>query len=166
MTSSQKSVESLQTALRMELAATHQYMLHAHVLEEWGMNRLAVKMREEMQEELGHAEDYMRRIMFLKGEPDVKAAKTPHRAQTLQDMFAADLADEKEAIQFYTEAARVAADSGDIGTRTLFERIVLDEEGHMAWLELQLDLLKRMGEAAYIAKHMTVEGDDTQASNA
>lgn len=155
MTSSQKSLENLQTALSMELAATHQYMLHAHVLEDWGLNRLAVKMRKE----LGHADDYLRRIMFLKGEPELEAAKTPQRALTLQDMFEVDLADEKDAIKFYTEAARAAVDAGDIGTRTLFERIVLDEEGHMSWLELQLELLKRMGEVAYIAKHMTVEGE-------
>jgi len=28
----------------------------------------------------------------------------------------------------------------------------LDEEGHKAWLELQLELLKRLGEQAYSAK--------------
>lgn len=161
MKSNQQSLQSLNAALAMELAATHQYMLHAHVLEDWGLNRLAMKMREEMQEELGHTDDYLRRIMFLKGKPELKAAKTPHHAESLEDMFRADLADEEEAIRFYTEAARAATDGGDIGTRVLFERIALDEEGHMAWLELQLDLLKRMGEAAYIAKHMTTESEGT-----
>ena len=39
----------------------------------------------------------------------------------------------------------------------MFEKITLDEEGHSAWLDLQLDLLKRMGEPAYIAKHMSLE---------
>jgi len=28
----------------------------------------------------------------------------------------------------------------------------LDEEGHKAWLELQLELLERLGEQAYSAK--------------
>ena len=32
----------------------------------------------------------------------------------------------------------------------------------MAWLELQLDLLQRMGEGAFIAKHMS--GPSTEAS--
>lgn len=157
MNASAKSIENLQQAIGMELAAVNQYMLHAHVLEDWGLDLLAVKMRAEMHEELGHAQEYIRRIMFLKGDPVLKPAKVPQRAQTLADMFSADLADEDGAIRFYSEASRLAAESGDIGTRMIFERIVLDEEGHKAWLELQLDLLKRMGEPAFVAKHMSLE---------
>ena len=53
---------------------------------------------------------------------------------------------------FYSDAARTAADAGDIGTRSLFERIALDEEGHEGRrLELQLSLVTRMGEPAYFA---------------
>jgi bacterioferritin len=157
MTAKSQSISNLQTALAMELSAVHQYMLHAHVLQDWGMDKLATKMRAEMQEELQHAQNYIERIMFLKGNPEVKAAKTPQRAQTLKDMFQADLGDEEDAIKFYTDAARTAAEAGDVGTRTLFEKIVLDEEGHKSWLELQLDLLQRIGEPAYVAKHMTIE---------
>ena len=156
MNSRTDSIENMQQALAMELAAVHQYMLHAHVLDDWGLDLLATKMRAEMQEELGHAQEYIRRIMFLKGHPVLKPAKVPHRAQSLADMFKSDLADEDEAIRFYSDAARTAADASDIGTRSIFERIVLDEEGHKAWLELQLDLLERIGEPAYVAKHMSL----------
>ena len=154
-----KVLENLQSALSMELAAALQYLLHAHVLEKWGLDQLVVEMREEMQEELGHADNYMNRIMFLNGSPQLTPAKTPQRSQTLKDMFEADLADEKGAIRFYTEAAEAAVAAGDIGTRTLFEKIVLDEEGHLAWLELQLDLLDRIGEQAYVAKNVTIARD-------
>ena len=154
-----KVVGKLQKALSMELAAVNQYMLHILVAEDWGLEKLAAKMREEMEEEFGHAQAYARRIVFLKSDPELKAAKTPVRAQALSDMFEADLRDEQDAIQFYTGAARVADEAGDIGTRDLFERTALDEEGHMAWLELQLSLLKRMGEPAFIA--MQTGGSDT-----
>ncbi|MCI5078626.1 bacterioferritin [Oricola sp.] len=154
-----KTLANLQKALSMELSAAHQYQLHAHVLDDWGINRLADKMREEMQEELGHSDGYIERIMFLKGNPELAFAKPPARAQSLIDMFETDLADEKEAIEFYTEAASQAAEEGDIGSRVLFEKIVLDEEGHMSWLELQLDLIGRMGEPAYVAKHISAPGE-------
>lgn len=154
----EETLKNLQKALSMELSAAHQYQLHAHVLEDWGIDRLAGKMREEMEEELGHSDAYIERIMFLKGDPEMRFDKPPARAQSLVDMFEADLADEKEAIEFYTKAARQAAEEGDVGSRVLFEKIVLDEEGHMAWLELQLDLISRMGEPAYIAKHMSAPG--------
>lgn len=154
-----ETLRNLQTALAMELTASHQYQLHASVLDDWGMDLLAAKMRQEMQEELGHSDDYISRIMFLKGEPSLVLAKTPELAKSLVEMFETDLADEKEAITFYTSAARQAFEAGDIGTRSLFERVVMDEEGHMAWLELQLDLVKRMGEPAYISKHISAPGD-------
>ena len=157
------TLSNLQTALAMELTDAHQYQLHASVLSDWGIDRLATQMREEMQEELGHSDDYITRIMFLKGEPNLVLAKPPVIAESLVQMFETDLADEKEAITFYTSAARQAYEAGDIGTRSLFERIAMDEEGHIGWLELQLDLLKRMGEPAYISKHMSAPGEDEPA---
>ena len=141
----------------------HQYQLHASVLDDWGMNRLASKMREEMQEELGHSDEFIARIMFLHGEPELVLQKTPVRADSLKGMFELDLADEREAIDFYVAAAKQAGEDGDLGSRMLFERIAIDEEGHIGWLELQLDLLRRMGEPAYISKHISAPGEDEQA---
>lgn len=158
-----RSIENLQTALSMELTAMHQYQLHAGVLDDWGLSLLASKMREEMTEELRHSEEYMTRILFLKGAPQLTMAKTPAIAQSLKEMFESDLAEEKEATEFYTKASMQAAEDGDIGSRTIFERIALDEEQHMSWLELQLDLLKRMGEPAFIAKHMPAPTQQGQA---
>jgi bacterioferritin len=151
-----KTIENLNKALQMEMSATHQYQLHAHVLEDWGLDKLARQMRDEMQEELGHSDRFIERIMFLKGNPDIAFEKPPHRASSLVDMFKADLADEEDAIRFYTAAAKAADEIGDIGSRALFEQIVLDEEGHKNWLELQLDLIDRIGEPAYSAKFVSV----------
>ena len=150
-----QTIENLQRALSMEMTAMHQYQLHACVLDDWGMDLLANKMREEMREELGHSEEFMVRILFLKGDPNLAFQKAPVRATSLKEMFETDLADEKEAIEFYTSASIAANDDRDIGTRQLFERIAIDEEGHASWLELQLDLLQRLGEPAYITKHMS-----------
>ncbi len=154
-----KTIQNLQTALEMEMTAVQQYLLHAHVLEDWGLDRMATRMREEMQEELGHAGRFIDRILFLGGEPHLKPAKTPKRAKELKELFASDLEEEKGAVAFYTNAAADAEAERDIGTRTLFEQAVLDEEGHMEWLSLQLDLLQRMGEPVYTARHMTAPGD-------
>ncbi|MGC8201431.1 bacterioferritin [Aliiroseovarius sp. PTFE2010] len=151
MTDKSKTLENLQTALSMELAAVSQYLLHILTTDDWGLDKLAEKMRSEMHEELGHAEEYARRMIFLGGVPEMKPAKVPAQAQSLQDMFEADLADEKDAVKFYSRAARAADQAEDIGTRNLFERTAMDEEGHVAWLELQLSLLRRMGEPAFIA---------------
>ncbi len=151
MSDNSQTLKSLQQAISMELAAVNQYMLHMLTVEDWGLDKLAAKMRAEMLEELTHAEEFARRLVFLGGTPELKAAKTPSRAQSLKTMFETDLVDEKDAISFYIKAARQAGETGDIGTRNLFERTALDEEGHMSWLELQLSLLQRMGDPAFTA---------------
>lgn len=156
--SNKNTLENLNKALKMELSAMHQYQLHAHVLEDWGLTRLAEKMRREQAEEANHSDRFIGRILFLKGSPEVAFEKPPVRAQTLRDMFASDLKDEEHAIAFYSRAAREASEENDIGSRALFEKIVLDEEGHKAWLETQMGLLERLGEAAYSAHFLeTVE---------
>jgi hypothetical protein len=37
----------------------------------------------------------------------------------------------------------------------------MDEEGHKAWLELQIDLIERIGEQAYSAEIVTFDEDGT-----
>jgi len=149
------TLKNLQRALQMELTAAHQYQLHAHVLDDWGLDKLASQMRKEMQEELVHADEFIARIMFLNGKPDMEFHRKPVAATSLESMFKADLGDEEGAIAFYTEAAMEAAQQADVGTRTLFEKVLLEEEHHKAWLELQLSLLDRLGEKAYAAKYVS-----------
>ena len=158
MAKTTKTLENLQKALSMELAAVNQYLLHILTVESWGLDKLADKMRAEMLEELGHAEAYARRMVFLGGSPSLKAAKVPTASKTLKAMFEADLVDEKDAVKFYATAARVADEAQDIGTRDLFERTALDEEGHMTWLKLQLSLLERMGEPTFISMQINQAG--------
>jgi len=155
MTNRTRSLENLQKALSMEMTAIHQYLLHAHVLDDWGLDVLAAKMREEMTEELDHAGRFLDRILFLEGNPEIEAAKPPKRAEALDDLFAADLKEESGAIEFYAEAAKAADEDRDVGTRILFENILLDEEGHKEWLSQQLGLLKRMGEPTYMVQNMS-----------
>ena len=135
--SNDATLKNLNKALQMELSAAHQYQLHAHTLQDWGLEKLAAQMREEMAEEIGHSDRFIERILFLKGEPVMAFDKKPKRAAKLVDM---------------SKAASQAGEVGDIGSRRLFEGIVLEEEGHKAWLELQLDLIKRLGEAVYSAR--------------
>jgi len=78
----------------------------------------------------------------------LKAAKVPTAARSLQKMFEADLADEKDAFEICKDAA---GEARDIRPRDLFDRTALHEAGHMTWLELHQSLLGRMGEPAFIA---------------
>lgn len=159
MSDNKESLSNLQTALSMELSAATQYLLHAHVLDDWGLDRLSGRMHEEMNEELGHAGKFIDRILFLRGEPVMEPQKNPRPAKNLKELFETDRQDEKDTIAFYTKAARSARDADDIGTSLLFESIITDEEGHWDWLDQQLDLLDRMGEPTFMAKYMSGEAE-------
>jgi bacterioferritin len=154
MSNTTKSIDNLQTALSMEVTAINQYLLHAHLLDDWGLDRLANTMRSEMKEELGHAGRFIERILFLEGTPKVEPAKAPSQAKDLDGLFRADLDEERGAVRFYTEAAEDAANDNDVGTRRLFEDIIMDEEGHVDWLTRQLSLLDKMGAPAYMLGQM------------
>ena len=160
MTTISRSIENLQTALSMELTAIQQYLLHTHVLDDWGLDRLAERMRDEMGEELGHAGRFIDRILYLEGMPKVEAAKAPIQAHGLEALFRADLGEERGAVQFYTQAARDAANDSDVGTSRLFEDIAIEEEGHVDWLTRQMSLLEKMGEPTYMLSQM----EDPQAA--
>ena len=43
---------------------------------------------------------------------------------------------------------------GDNGSRELFERMTIDEEQHVDFLEAQLDMIKQMGLPNYLAQQM------------
>lgn len=153
-------LKHLNTALQMEMTAAHQYQLHAHVLDDWGLDKLAELMRGEFAEEIEHSNRFMERVLELGGEPEIAFAAKPAKAKTLKEMFAKDLADEKEAIAVYTRASKYAWDADDLKTKALFEEIAIDEVGHRQWLELQLDLLERLGEERYADKYVSAGGSE------
>ena len=101
-----QTIRNLNTALQMEITATHQYQLHAQVLDDWGLPGLAEMMRQEQAEETEHSDRFLDRILFLGGEPEVAFEKAPVRATSLREMFEADLKDEENAIRFYTNVQR------------------------------------------------------------
>lgn len=150
MGANSKVMQHLSDAVAAELTAINQYLLHAHLLEDWGFAKLSAKMREEMTEEQGHADELIRRILFLGGVPDTGRLNKVEPAKSVRDLFERDLKAEREAVRAYSQAAEHAGQVGDFVTRRLFVSLLADEEGHVDWLEQQLGLMDRLGEQAYL----------------
>jgi bacterioferritin len=147
-------MKRLKEALAMELTAINQYFLHAHLFEDWGFKKLAAKMREEMAEEQGHADQLMARIMFLDGQPDTGKLNKVYTADSVVELFKADLKEEKIATEHYATSAGECEDAHDYVSRDLFVSLLTDEEGHVDWLKEQLALIDRMGESIYLQTQM------------
>ncbi|MBO6754858.1 MAG: bacterioferritin [Roseibium sp.] len=138
-------IEYLNKALRHELTAVHQYWVHARLLEDWGFGKLADKELEESKEEQAHAQDLMDRIIFLEGLPNLQVLDPLRIGQSLKETLECDLAAEYVARALYHEAREVCREATDYVSMNLFEKLLSDEEGHIDYLETQLDLIERIG---------------------
>lgn len=142
-------VERLNEALFLELGAVNQYWLHYRLLDDWGFAKLAKKEREESIEEMHHADKIIERIIFLEGHPNLQTVAPLRIGQTVKEVLECDLAGERDAWDSYTKSREICREAGDYVTMGIFEELVKDEEGHIDFLETQLDLLERIGEEKY-----------------
>ena len=135
----------LNTILKQELTAINQYFLHAKMYDDWGLAKLAAHEREESVDEMKHAEALMERILFLGGLPNLQDLGKLYVGQDVREMLACDLRLEMEAIPNLRNAVAFCEGCGDYVSRELFEQILTSEEGHVDWLETNIELIDRMG---------------------
>ncbi len=150
MRGDKKVIENLNKALKGELTAINQYFLHSRMLEDWGVTKLAKHEYNESIEEMRHADDLIKRILFLGGLPNLQDLGKIYIGQDVKEIIECDLKLEKEGAAHYREAIKHAETASDYVTRDLFIRILTDEEGHEDYLETQLDLIETMGIENYI----------------
>ncbi len=161
MKGDEKVIEYLNRALRSELTAVSQYWLHYRLQDDWGLGHMAKKSREESIEEMHHADKLIERIIFLEGHPNLQKLDPLRIGQTPRESLESDMAAEKEAIDLYREARAYCEKVGDYVSKNIFEELLTDEEGHLDFLETQLDLLERVGPERYAqlnASKMDEEG--------
>lgn len=144
-----KVIEYLNAALRSELTAVSQYWLHYRLQEDWGYGKIAAKSRAESIEEMNHADKLIDRIIFLGGHPNLQKLDPLRIGQNLRETLEADLAGENDARTLYMEARAHCESVNDYVSKNLFEALIADEEGHIDFLETQIDLYDEIGAASY-----------------
>ncbi|HYF53897.1 MAG TPA: bacterioferritin [Salinarimonas sp.] len=149
-----KVIDYLNRGLRSELTAVNQYWLHYRLLEDWGYLDLAKTWRKESIEEMGHADRFVERIIFLDGFPNLQVLDPLRIGQNVQEIIECDLAAEHEARALYLEAAKYCDEVNDRVSKRLFEDLAVDEEGHIDFLETQLELISQIGLQLYAQKHV------------
>jgi len=142
-------IERLNEALFLELGAVNQYWLHYRLLEDWGYQKLAKKERAESIEEMHHADKIIARIIFLEGHPNLQSVSPLRIGETVKEVLESDLAGEYDARTSYKKSREICHAAGDYVTMQLFEELLRDEEGHIDFLETQLELYKSIGEERY-----------------
>jgi len=154
MRGNEKVIQQLNTALRSELTAIVQYMTQSEMCQGWGYRRLGDLTKARAIEEMKHAEGLIERIIFLDGIPSIEVGLKPQLGSKVQEQMEINLKDELDAVREYNEAAKVCAEAGDGGSKALFDSMIGDEERHADFLEAQLNAIKELGVANYLAQQL------------
>ena len=150
MQGSSAVIEVLNELLTAELTVINQYFIHAKMCENWGLERLAEKIRDESIDEMKDADKVIERILYLEGVPNLQRLNSVRVGETVPEQLAAELQTEQEAVARLTTGIQTCR-TIDEGTRLLLEEILEDEEDHIDWLETQLGLIEKLGEALYLS---------------
>lgn len=142
-------IKRLNEALQLELGAINQYWLHYRMLANWGYTKLAKKERKESLEEMEHADKLIDRILFLEGHPNLQHVAPLMIGENIKEVLECDLKGERIARDHYKASRDICKEVGDYVSMNLFEALLTDEEGHIDFLETQLDLLGKIGVENY-----------------
>ena len=147
-------IKHLNKILKNELTAINQYFLHARMLDDWGLTKLGKYEYEESIDEMKHADELVKRILFLEGLPNLQSLGRLRIGESVEEILKGDLALENDAIPDLRDAIAHCEGVRDYVTRDMLESILDSEEEHVDHLETQLELIERVGIQNYQQSQM------------
>jgi bacterioferritin len=147
-------IDLLNEVLTGELTAVSQYFLHAKMCLNWGYEYLGKKIYEESIDEMKHADKLVERVLFLDGLPNLQKLDKLTVGQTVIEILKSDLALESGTVPRLNKGIQLCRDLGDNGSEELLTYILVESEKHVDWLESQLELVRQLGDAHYLAQQI------------
>ncbi len=147
-------IEALNEVLTGELTSVNQYFVDAKMCANWGYERLAARFRDESIGEMKDADELIERILYLEGVPNLQRLGRVRVGETVPEKLDLSLELERTAITRLNTAIALCTSKNDSGSRDLLEKILTGEEEHADWVETQLELIRQVGDAHYLAQQM------------
>lgn len=150
MSKKEKSIELLNRAVGDELLAVHQYMYFHFRCDDMGYDLLSSLFKRTAIQEMMHVEQLSERILFLKGEVEMKVSGEVKKIHEPKEMLELATAMETGSVNDYNAWAKECAENADAVSKKLFEALVAEEEVHQDQYETELENLEKFG-ANYLA---------------
>jgi bacterioferritin len=157
MKGDQKIIEMLNKALTLELSAINQYFLQARMCDNWGYVKLGAHHYAESIDEMKHADELIKRILFLEGTPNITKYGPIRIGADVKAQLENDVLTESEAIKAYNEGIQACIEAKDSGSREILEILLKGSEESLDWIETQLNILKNIGLDNYLSEQLAVE---------
>jgi bacterioferritin len=132
-------------ALSLELSAVQLYTTQARLLTIWGLAEESARLRAEAEEELGHADRIVGRMLALSVAPNASQLRPVKLGQNLRELLLNNLSFENELVELYTQASEHCARTGDQDSRVFFETLLNEEKTHADELKLWLKQIEQPG---------------------
>jgi bacterioferritin len=141
-----KSIDLLNKAIADEMLAIHQYMYFHFLCDDQGYDLLAGLFKKTAIEEMIHVERLAERILFLKGEVEMKVDGDVQKIKEPKGMVDCAAGMEKSSAHDYNIWANECSANADSASKKIFEDLVTDEERHFDQFDTELDNMKKFGE--------------------
>lgn len=141
-----KSIELLNRAVAEEMTAVNQYMYFHILLEDMGYDYLAAYFKRTSIKEMIHVERFAERILYLKGDVDIRASKGVEKIHDVRQMLELANQLELQTIVNYNEWAKICGEESDSASKKLFEAIIIEEEEHQDQFDTEIDNMKNFGD--------------------
>lgn len=157
MKGSDSVIQALNHVLMNELTAINQYFLHARMLQDWGLEKLGKLEYKASIDEMKHADEIIKRILFLEGLPNLQKLGHLSIGTNVKEVIECDLKLEYDAVPTLKKYVALAEKENDFVSRDLFKDILASEEDHVDWLETQKGLIDQVGVENYIQSQIDPE---------